>query len=447
MLTSVGAKLNNNVSKKQHRILIKTSLETFFRNGFDCKISVLDYNQYRMDAKVFLKRWRFTLILLSAVAIGALLGYFLKEKAVKLKPLGDIFLNLLFTAVVPLVFFSLSSAIAAASNPKRLGKIAASMLLVFVITGIISSCLMLFAVKTFNPAKGITLQSSPHSSQTANLSEKIVNTVSVNDFSGLLNRKNILALIVFSVLTGLASQAAGDKGEKFRQFLISGAEVMAHLIKIIMLYAPIGLSAYFAYIVGTFGSQILGSYARVAGLYFPVALLYFVIGFSIYAFLGAGRKGMKDFWANIWPPALTAFGTGSSLAALPANLVAAEKIGIPQDVREIVLPLGASIHMDGTCLAAIMKIAVLFTLYGREFSGFETLAGAVGVAILCGVVMSGIPGGGFLGEALIVSLYGFGPEALPIISMIGTVVDAPATMINSAGDTAAAMIVSRFTAK
>ncbi|HBG27607.1 MAG: sodium:proton antiporter [Planctomycetes bacterium GWF2_41_51] len=400
-----------------------------------------------MDAKVFLKRWRFTLILLSAVAIGALLGYFLKEKAVKLKPLGDIFLNLLFTAVVPLVFFSLSSAIAAASNPKRLGKIAASMLLVFVITGIISSCLMLFAVKTFNPAKGITLQSSPHSSQTANLSEKIVNTVSVNDFSGLLNRKNILALIVFSVLTGLASQAAGDKGEKFRQFLISGAEVMAHLIKIIMLYAPIGLSAYFAYIVGTFGSQILGSYARVAGLYFPVALLYFVIGFSIYAFLGAGRKGMKDFWANIWPPALTAFGTGSSLAALPANLVAAEKIGIPQDVREIVLPLGASIHMDGTCLAAIMKIAVLFTLYGREFSGFETLAGAVGVAILCGVVMSGIPGGGFLGEALIVSLYGFGPEALPIISMIGTVVDAPATMINSAGDTAAAMIVSRFTAK
>jgi len=447
VLTSVGAKLNNNVSKKQHRILIKTSLETFFRNGFDCKISVLDYNQYRMDAKVFLKRWRFTLILLSAVAIGALLGYFLKEKAVKLKPLGDIFLNLLFTAVVPLVFFSLSSAIAAASNPKRLGKIAASMLLVFVITGIISSCLMLFAVKTFNPAKGITLQSSPHSSQTANLSEKIVNTVSVNDFSGLLNRKNILALIVFSVLTGLASQAAGDKGEKFRQFLISGAEVMAHLIKIIMLYAPIGLSAYFAYIVGTFGSQILGSYARVAGLYFPVALLYFVIGFSIYAFLGAGRKGMKDFWANIWPPALTAFGTGSSLAALPANLVAAEKIGIPQDVREIVLPLGASIHMDGTCLAAIMKIAVLFTLYGREFSGFETLAGAVGVAILCGVVMSGIPGGGFLGEALIVSLYGFGPEALPIISMIGTVVDAPATMINSAGDTAAAMIVSRFTAK
>lgn len=400
-----------------------------------------------MDAKTLFKRWRFTLILLLAVAFGALLGYFLEEKAAKLKPLGDIFLNLLFTAVVPLVFFSLSSAIAAASNPKRLGKIAGIMLLVFLVTGIISSSLTLFAVKLYNPAKGITLQSiQQESDQPVRLSEKIVNTVSVSNFSDLLNRKNILALIIFSVLTGLASHAAGEKGEKFRKFLISGSEVMAQLIKIIMLYAPIGLAAYFAYIVGTFGSQILGSYARVVALYYPIAILYFILGFSIYAFLGAGRKGLKDFWTNIWPPALTAFGTGSSLAALPANLEAAEKIGIPQDVREIVLPLGASIHMDGTCIAAIMKIAVLFTLYGRNFSGFETLAGAVGVSILCGVVMSGIPGGGFLGEALIVSLYGFGPEALPIISMIGTVVDAPATMINSAGDTAAAMIVSRFTA-
>jgi Na+/H+-dicarboxylate symporter len=398
-----------------------------------------------MDVKTFLKRWRFTFILLGSVAAGALVGYLFKERAVKLKPFGDVFLNLLFSAVVPLVFFSLSSAIAGSNNIKRLGKIAAVMLIVFVITGIISSCVMLFAVKIFNPADGITLQQSQIvNPEKASFAEKIVNTISVNDFTGLLNRKNILALIVFSILVGLASQAAGEKGEKFRQFLVSGSEVMAQLIKIIMLYAPIGLGAYFAYIVGTFGSQILGSYAKVAGMYYPIALLYFAFGFSFYALIGGGIKGFKDFWKYIWPPAITAFGTGSSLAALPANLEAAEKIGVPEDVREIVLPLGATIHMDGSCLAAVMKIAVLFTLFGRDFSGFETMAGAVGVSILCGVVMSGIPGGGFLGEALIVSLYGFGPEALFIASMIGTVVDSPATMINSAGDTAAAMIVNRF---
>ena len=150
---------------------------------------------------------------------------------------------------------------------------------------------------------------------------------------------------------------------------------------------------------------------------------------------------------NIPPASLTALGTGSSLAALPANLQAAQRIGVPEDVREIVLPLGATIHMDGSCLAAIMKIAILFSLFGRDFSGLDTLAGAVGVALLCGVVMSGIPGGGFLGEALIVSLYGFGPEALPIISMLGTLVDPPATMINSSGDTVAAMMVNRLVGK
>lgn len=393
----------------------------------------------------FFKNWRFTLILLGSVTGGALLGCLLKEKTEKFKPLGDVFLNLLFTAVVPLVFFSLSSAIAAHSNIKRLGKIAAAMLAVFVITGIISSCFMLLAVKNFNPAQGITLEKKEITQpKKTTLSEKIVNTVSVNDFTGLLNRKNILALIIFSVLVGSASQAAGQKGEKFRQFLVSGAEVMSQLIKIIMLYAPIGLGAYFAYIVGTFGSQILGSYARVVAVYYPTALLYFAVGFSFYAILGGGIQGLKNFWKYIWPPAITAFGTGSSLAALPANLQASEKIGVPQDIREIVLPLGATIHMDGSCLAAVMKIAVLFTLYGRDFCGFETLAGAVGVGILCGVVMSGIPGGGFLGEALIVSLYGFGTEALFIASMIGTVVDSPAAMINSTGDTAAAMLVKRF---
>lgn len=219
---------------------------------------------------------------------------------------------------------------------------------------------------------------------------------------------------------------------------------MTQLIKLIMLYAPIGLAGYFAYLAGTFGSQIIEGYAKIVIFYYPVAMLYFVFGFSIYVLLAAGRSGLLKFWKNIPTPAITALGTGSSLAALPANLQAAENIGIDEDVREIVLPLGATIHMDGSCLAAILKIAVLFALFDREFTGIGIFASAIGISLLCGVVMSGIPGGGFLGEALIVSLYGFAPEALPIIATLGILVDPPATMINSAGDNAAAMIVNRL---
>ncbi|MCI0498461.1 MAG: dicarboxylate/amino acid:cation symporter [Planctomycetales bacterium] len=395
-----------------------------------------------MKIKAFLKQWRFTLILMGAVLTGAGVGGLIGPASRFFKPFGDIFLNLLFCAVVPLVFFSIASAVAASSNLRRLGRIAGMMLAVFLMTGIISSVLMLLAVKVFDPAQGLMLQLDPPApSSTGDLAEKIVGTFTVTDFSGLLSRQNILALIVFSLLIGLASQAAGEKGRPFREFLISGTAVTGAMIRLIMLYAPVGLGAYFAYLVGTFGPKLVGTYLRVVLLYYPAAILYFGVAFSFYAFLAGGKDFLRRFWTHIPPAALTAWGTGSSLAALPANMEAARRIGVPEDVREIVLPLGATIHMDGTCLAAIVKIAVLFSLYGRPFAGLDTYVAAIGVSILCGVVMSGIPGGGFLGEVLIVSLYGFGPEALPIISMLGTLVDPPATMVNSSGDTVAAMMV------
>jgi Na+/H+-dicarboxylate symporter len=398
-----------------------------------------------MKTSTILRQWLFTIILIASVGSGATLGWLLGPKASVLKPFGDIFLNLLFTAVVPLVFFSLSSAVAGSSNLKRLGRIAGLMLIIFFITSLISACLMILAVKTFDPAKGLTLQLAESAQQqTDTLGQQIVKTFTVNDFQNLLSRRNMLALIIFAILTGLASQAAGDKGKPFREFLVSGSHVMGKLINLIMLYAPIGLFAYFAYLVGVFGLQLIGAYARAVCLYYPVSLLYFVIGFSIYAFLAAGTNGLRRFWTFIPPAALTAWGTGSSLAALPVNLESAQRIGVAEDIREMVLPLGATIHMDGSCLAAILKIAILFALYGRDFSGIDVYAQAVGIAILTGVVMSGIPGGGFIGEMLIVTVYGFGPEALPIISMLGTVVDPPATMVNSTGDTVAAMLVNRL---
>ncbi|MFA5554138.1 MAG: cation:dicarboxylase symporter family transporter, partial [Phycisphaerae bacterium] len=234
-----------------------------------------------MSEKFSLKQWRFTLILISAVILGAVLGYAIGPKAQLLKPFGDIFLNLLFTAVVPLIFFSLSSAIACGSNLKRLGSIAGLMLAVFIMTGIISAMLMLVSVKIFDPAKNLDMQiTQPVSQEADSLADKIVGTFTVNDFQSLLSRRNIMAMIVFSVLIGLASQAAGDKGRQFRDFLISGSEVMTKLIKLLMFYAPIGLGAYFAYLVGVFGSQLLGTYARAVIIYYPVSMLYFIFGFS-----------------------------------------------------------------------------------------------------------------------------------------------------------------------
>lgn len=392
-----------------------------------------------------MKNYGFSLLLLLSISIGSILGILLKDKAVIFKPFGDIFLNLMFTAVVPLVFFSISSAVAEMIDGKRLGKILLTMILLFTATGIIASLLMVAGVMAFPPAEGFQIALSQSASvENIKVSEAIVKAFTVSDFPDLFSKKNMLALIIFSLLIGLATSSTGEKGRAFAKFLSSGNEVMAKVISFIMLYAPVGLGAYFAYLVGVFGPQLLGSYLRAMLLYYPLSILYFFIGFTFYAFLAGRLQAVKSFWANIIPAALTSLATCSSVATIPVNLEAARKIGVPKDIREVVIPIGATIHMDGSCLVAVLKIALLFGIFQMDFSGATTILTAVGIALLSGTVMAGIPGGGFIGEILIVSLYGFPIEALPIISMVGTLVDPPATMINAAGDNVCSMMLARI---
>jgi len=137
-------------------------------------------------------------------------------------------------------------------------------------------------------------------------------------------------------------------------------------------------------------------------------------------------------------------GNGSGLATLPVNLEAAKRIGLPEDIREVVVNIGASIHSDGSSLAAVMKMALLFGIFGVPFSGVETIVSVVLVALLCGTIISGIPSGGMLGELLIVTVFGFPIESMPIITMLGALVDPPATMVNVVGDNVSGMLVARI---
>ena len=389
--------------------------------------------------------YSFSIILICSLFVGAFLGIVLGQSASVLKPFGDIFLNLLFTTIVPLVFFSISSAIAGMTNIRRLGKIFSAMILVFVITGLIASLVMMIGVILYPPAVGVNI----HLGATANVeelkaSEQIVKAFTAADFINILSKKNMMALIVFSILIGLATSAAGERGKTFSGFLSSGSAVMMKVIAFVMYYAPIGLCAYFAYLVGVFGPELLGSYARAMIVYYPTAILYFFIAFTVYVFIAGKSEGVRRFWRNIIPPSLIALATGSSMATIPANLQATDKTGVPKDISEFIIPVGATVHMEGSCMAAVLKIAFLFGIFNMRFLGIETILTALGIALLTGVVVSGIPGGGTIGELLIISFYGFPPEAFPIITMIGTLVDAPATMVNAIGDNVASMLVARI---
>ena len=352
---------------------------------------------------------------------------------------------MMFTIVVPLVFFTISSSVANMVDMKRLGKILKYVFLVFVGTSIVAAVVMLVVLFFVEPVGNskIIIDATQNTSS-INLGEKIVAMFTVTDFSNLLSRSNMLPLIVFSILFGVGTSLIGKEGQRIATSLSAISKIMMKLVKIIMYYAPIGLCAYFASLVGEFGPQLLESYVKSAVIYFVCFIAYYFIFYTLYAYLSGGKRGIKQFYKNIMPVTMTSLATQSSLASLPVNLECSEKIGIPKDIREVTLPIGTTAHMEGSAMASILKIVFLFSVFGKEFAGFDTYMIAIMIAVLSAVVMSGIPGGGLIGEMLIVSLYGLPAAAFPIISTIGWIVDAPATTLNVVGDTTSSMLVTRI---
>ncbi len=390
------------------------------------------------------KKYIFPLILLSSILIGGLLGIIFGEDIKIIKPFGDIFLNLLFTIVVPLVFFTLSSSIANMSNLKKLTKILKSTFLVFVLTSVIAAIFMLSVVILTDPASGANIVLENTTENEVNIGQQIVKALTVTDFKDLLSKSNMLPLVIFSCLFGIGVSLIGDKGKKIAESLNSLSLVMMKLIKIVMYYAPVGLCAYFATLVGEFGPNLIGSYAKSMALYYGMCVLYFLIFYTLYTYLAKGRRGVKIFYRNIFSPLITSLSTQSSLASLPVNLETTKNMGISHEVRNVSLPLGATMHMEGSSMGAILKISFLFSIFGMSFTGLDTYLIAILIAVLSAVVMSGIPGGGMIGEMLIVSLYGFPLTAFPIIATIGWLIDPPATSLNVCGDVASSMMIEKM---
>jgi Na+/H+-dicarboxylate symporter len=211
-----------------------------------------------------------------------------------------------------------------------------------------------------------------------------------------------------------------------------------------MYYAPIGLGCYFASVIGQLGPQILEGYLKSFVLYVIVAIIVYFGLFTLYAFIAGGREGIRSFWTNAVTPSITALATCSSAACIPVNLEYVKKMGVPKDIAETVIPLGANTHKDGSVIGGVLKVVFLFGLFGYNMTSIPAVLSIIFTGFLVGAVMGAIPGGGMIGEMLIISVYGFPPEVLPIIAVISTIIDAPATLLNSTGNTVCSMMVTRF---
>ena len=396
------------------------------------------------NKKSFWKNYGFVLSMLIAIIAGCITGA-VWPGATCLEPLGTVFVNLMFCVVVPMVFCSISSAIANMGSVRRAGKVMGTTILTFLCTAAIASVITYIIVRIVPLVNGGYQITEGEVDEGLGLADMVINFFTKPDFAELWSRRAILPLIVAAVLFGFGVQMAGGKKTMTAKLLADLTECIMKVVKIITYYAPIGFFGFFAYLVATYGPELIGDYSRTLILYYVLAFAYMFIFFPIYARFGGGKGAAKVMFKHLFRPAAVSFGTCSSVATIPTNMEEAEQTGISRDVTDIVLPMGATMHMDGSAMSAIIKVAFLFGIFGMDFGTGKAIL-AIIVAVFSSVAMSGIPGGGGTGELVLCTV--FFPDQLaiayPIAIALGNLVDPPATMVNAAGDYVVSYIVSKY---
>ncbi len=406
--------------------------------------------------KKVLKNYGFIITMLIGIIGGCIVGAFwpavkgadgsyIDQGARVLEPLGTVFINLMFCIVVPMVFCSICSAIANMDSMKKAGKIMGVTVVTFCITAGIAAVIMYIICRIFPLVQGQYEMTEGAVGETLGLADMVINFFTKPDFVELLSRRAILPLIVFAILCGFGIQMSGGKETMTAKLLADLTGCILNVVKIVSYYAPIGFFGFFASLVATYGPELVGDYSRTLIIYYVVCFAYMFLFFPVYARFGGGKGAVKVMFQHLFKPAAVSFGTCSSVATIPTNIEEADATGISKDVSNIVLPLGATMHMDGSAMSAIVKVAFLFGLFGKDFGTGEAIL-AIIVAIFSSVAMSGIPGGGGTGELVLCSI--FFPDkmaiAYPIAIALGNLVDPPATMVNAAGDYVVSYIVERF---
>ena len=394
--------------------------------------------------KSFLKNYGFLICMIIGIVAGCIVGA-VWPGATALEPIGTIFINMMFCVVVPMVFVSISSAIANMKSARRAGKVMGTTIVTFCVTAAIAAVIMYIIARCIPLVVGDYPTAEGEVGDTLGVADMIINFFTKPDFTELFSRRAILPLIVAAVLFGFGIQLNGGPKTKTAQLLEDLNGCLMKVVKIITYYAPIGFFGFFAYLVASYGPELIGDYGRTLIIYYVLCFVYMFVFFPIYARFGGGKGAAKLMFSKLFRPAAVSFGTCSSVATIPTNMEVAEETGITKDVSDIVLPLGATMHMDGSAMSAIIKVAFLFGMFGQDFGTGRAIL-AIIVAVFSSVAMSGIPGGGGTGELVLCTI--FFPDQLaiayPIALALGNLVDPPATMVNAAGDYVACYVVSRF---
>ncbi|MDV6012412.1 dicarboxylate/amino acid:cation symporter [Haloechinothrix sp. LS1_15] len=387
--------------------------------------------------------WKFAVALVAGAIVGLIVG----PPIAVIEPLGELFLRLLQMLVVPLVIVTLIAG-ASSISPVQLGRSGVKIFIYYIVTSAAAICIGIGLALLVTPGAGLDMPAADaeEPEEAPPIIDTLLGIVPENPFTAMVEG-NILGIIFLAVIVGIAlgvlrhseSERMRELGEHVRRLTDAGVQIMFMIIRGVLEYAPIGVFALIAVVLGETGTDALVPLASLTGVvYGGVALqiafytvLLLLIGASVRQFFGAARE-----------PMMTAFVTRSSSGTLPVTTRAAQKLGIKEGVYGFSLPFGATINMDGTALYVGASTIFVSQVAGIDLSFGEILS-VVLVGTLASIGTAGVPGAGLIMLSLAITQAGLPFAAVALVAGIDALLDMARTMCNVTGDLTGTRIVAK----
>ncbi len=382
--------------------------------------------------------------ILIAFIVAIILGIVVGESISVIAPLGDLFLRLIKFIIAPLVLSTLIIGVASIGDPQSLGRVGGKTIIYYMITTAIAIAIGLSFAYIVSPGKGLSIDVGEVEEVEVNESEGIIDTflniVPTNPFEALANA-DILQIIFFAVFVGLAITLIGDKAKPVQTFFESFSEIMFKITDIVMRFAPIGVLGLVAPIVGEYGPSVLLPLLKVILAVAIACIVHAIVVYSLSAKIFANMNPLV-FFKGIAPAALVAFSTASSAGTLPVTMKnTQENLGVSNKISSFVLPLGATINMDGTAIYQGVAVVFIAQFYGLDLT-FMQLLTVVITTVLASVGTAGVPGAGMIMLAMVLGAVGLPLEGIALIAGIDRILDMFRTTANIVGDASAAVVVA-----
>lgn len=382
--------------------------------------------------------------ILAGLFLGVIAGTLMGENASIFKPLGDIFINAIKMLIVPLVFSTLVVGITAMRDPQKMGRIGARTIALYLLTTAFAISIGLLASWLFQPGVGLDMSFEPNpdaGKEAPSLVEILVGLVPQNPIDALATG-NILQIIVFAIGLGISLTLIGDKGEPVVRVFESFAEAMVKLTSLVMAIAPFGVFGLIAHVAGSYGPEVLLPLAKVIGVAYLASVLHVLVVYSGLLSL-LGRLNPLRYLQGILDALVVAYSSASSSGTLPVSLRCATKnLGVSEGVAGFVLPVGATINMDGTAIYQGVVAVFIAQLIGVDLSLAD-----YGMIVLTGTLASigtaGVPGAGLVMLSIVMAQIGLPLEALAVVAGVDRILDMARTSVNVAGDLMVTTLVGK----